>query len=93
MLKIADARETRSHSEYLSEVDHELDSVIMKLEGYRKTGGLSNYSVKKGLNLLNDLRSRLENARNAHEVNAAFMENDGVRDLVEEALQTISDRD
>lgn len=93
MLKLADARETRSHSEYLSDIDSELDAVIMKLEEFRKSGGLSGYSVKRGLNLLNDLRDRLENAKTAHEVNAAFMENDSVRDLVDEALQTISDRD
>ena len=93
MLKLADARETRSGSEYLSEVDSELDAVIMKMEELRRTGGMSGFSVKRGLAMLNDLRGRLENARNPHEVTSAFLELDSVRDLVDEALQSVSDRD
>lgn len=92
MLKLADVRETRSNSEFLMEIDGELDAVIMKLEELRKSGGLSGYSVKRGMNLLNDLRGKLENARNPHDVNAAFMETDALRDLVDEALQTLSER-
>lgn len=92
MLKLADARETRSNSEFLMAIDGELDAVIMKLEELRKSGGLSGYSVKRGMNLINDLRGKLESARKPHDVNAAFLETDALRDLVDEALQTLGER-
>jgi hypothetical protein len=92
MLKLVDARETRP-DEYISILDSELDEVIMRLETLRREGGMSNFGVKKGLNLLNDLRSRLENARNGQEVRAAFLELDEVKELVEEALETLAGRD
>jgi hypothetical protein len=92
MLKLADAIESRP-GEFLQLVDSELDAVILRLEDLRKAGGMSGFSVKKGLNVLNELRNRLEVAQNAQDVRAAFVELDSVRDMVDEAVQTISDRD
>lgn len=93
MLDLADCRERMTHSEYLTEVDSQLDAVIMKMEELRRAGGLSGFSVKRGLQMLNELRDRLEKAKNAHEVNAAFLDLDAVKDLVDEALETIAERE
>ena len=93
MLKLADAREIRSHSEFLSEVDSELDAVIMQLEQLRTAGGLSGFSVKRGLSMLNELRGLLEIAKTAHEVNVAFQKLDAVRDIVDDAIHTIAERE
>ena len=92
MMKLVDARESRPE-DFLSVLDSELDEVIHRLEGLRTAGAMSGFGVKRGLNLLNDLRSRLEVAQNGQEVRQAFFDLDGVRDLVDEALQTIADRE
>jgi len=92
MLKLADARESRP-DEFLQVVDSELDGVILQMDELRRTGGMSGFSQKRALNMLNELRGRLERARNSHEVNTAFLELDEVRDLVDEAAQAIADRD
>lgn len=92
MLKLADARETRPE-EFLAMVDSELDEVIMRLEDLRVGGGMSSFGIRRGLNILNELRGRLESARNGQEVRAAFLALDEVRDLVADALQVIDDRD
>ena len=92
MLKLADVRESRPE-EFLSEVDSELDELILRIDDLRKSGGMSGFSQKRAINILNDLRGRLENARNAHEVNCAFLELDAVKDLVDEAAQVLADRE
>ena len=92
MLKLADARESRP-DEYLSLVDSELDELILRMDDLRKSGGMSGFSQKRGIDMLNDLRGRLENARNPHEVSSAFLDLDSLRDLVDEAAQVLADRD
>ena len=92
MLKLADAREAGSQSEYINALDGELDAVNMKLEELRRSGSMTGFSVKRALNMLNELRGRLEEAKNPHEVNAAFLDLGSVRELIEEALQTLADR-
>jgi hypothetical protein len=92
MLKLADAKESRP-GEYLSMVDSELDELIMRMDDLRRAGAMSGFSEKRGINILNELRGRLEKARNAHEVNSAFLELDAVKDLVDEAAEAIADRD
>lgn len=92
MLKLADAIESQP-GEFLSVMDSELDEVILRLEDLRKLGGMSGFGLKRGLDVLNDLRGRLEVARNAQEVRAAFLDLDALRDLVNEAAQTIADQE
>lgn len=92
MLKLAEAVDSRP-DEYLARVDSELDEVILRLEDLRKSGAMSGFGVKRGLDVLNDLRGRLEIARNSQEVRAAFLDLDAIRDLVDEAVQTLADRD
>ena len=92
MLKLAEARES-PEGDFLQTLDSELDDLSMGLEDLRKQGGMTSYSVKRGLNLLNDLRGKLENAQNGQDVRQAFFEVDAVRDLIEEARQAVADRE
>lgn len=88
MLKLVDVREYRGE-DYLRAVDSELDELVLRLDELRRAGGMTGLSVRRGLNMLSELRSRLEVAVNSQEVRQAFTEFDAVKGLIEEAEQVL----
>lgn len=92
MLKLAEVRDTGSASEFLTILDSELDDLGIQLDGYRRGGIFSGFTLKRGLNLLADLRGKLEICRNGSEVRHVFLEVDDLRNLVDESLEAAEER-
>jgi hypothetical protein len=88
MMKLMDARETRA-DEYLQILDSELDEMVMRLDEVRREGAFTSLTQRRGLNLVTDLRSRLEMARNGHEVRQIFLDSTGLEELLEDAMVTL----
>jgi hypothetical protein len=86
MVLLADARDSQPDG-FLREVDEQLDGLAFRLDELRRAGALSGLGQRRGLNLIAELRSRLEAARNGQDVRQAFHDLDGVRGVVDEAEQ------
>lgn len=91
MMKLADAREV-SPGEYVALLDSELDDLAMKLDGFRRRGSITSLTLKKGLNLLSELRSRLELAQSGPAVRHIFLESNQLQVLVDEVVEVSDDR-
>lgn len=72
---------------FLGRVDSVLDDMTMGLGRFQKDGVLSGLSLRRTLNLVSDLRSRLEAARSAQDVRQAFHDCERLREIVDEARQ------
>lgn len=90
MMKLATAFDDRE-TPFLTNVDAVLDDISMGLGRHQQEGILSGLGVRRALNILSDLRGRLESARNAGDVRQAFHDCERLREIVDEAREAAAE--